>query len=325
MRNVISVIIPVYNVEAYLEQCLNSVLHQSYKELEILLIDDGSTDSSGDICEEFSKKDVRIKLVHQKNGGAANAKNTGLKIATGYYLAFLDSDDFLESDAYEKLLSEMKESKADIVQGSFRDIYVNGFRDRIMVPKRQEFSTDEYIKKFVSDWTCGLMTDKLFVRSLFDGVFFEEGHAIDDEFFTYQGCMNAKKIVHIPDIVYNYRRRKTAVTQNENKKNQIVLDKIDYLDKRRRNISQRFPALKQDFDYHYISALLYLAEDSFATVNSVSICQKKMKELFRENCGQYELSLKVKAFFLIHSKPETYLKKHKQPVPEPLKDRVLFE
>ena len=323
MNDVISVIVPVYNVENYLPQCLNSLINQTYKELELLLIDDGSTDASGQICDEYSKTDARIRLVHQKNGGAAKAKNTGLRLATGIYLAFLDADDYLELDAYEKLLAEMKESQADIVQGSFRDVYVNGSRDRIMVPERKEFSTEEYIRRFVSDWTSGLMTDKLFVRALFEGVFFEEGHAIDDEYFTYRGCMNAEKIVRIPDVFYNYRKRKTAVTQD--RKHQIVLDKIDYLDKGRKNIIQKFPALKQIFNYHYISTLLHLAEDPFATVWSVSLCKKKINEFLKNNYCRFELSLWVKIFILTHSKPEVYLKKHQQPQTEPSRQWSLFE
>ncbi|MGZ5551627.1 MAG: glycosyltransferase family 2 protein, partial [Nitrososphaeraceae archaeon] len=116
MKDKISIIIPVYNGVKYLPKCIDSVLNQTYKNLEIILVDDGSTDESGKICDTYSLKDNRIKVVHKQNGGLSDARNTGLKIATSEYIGFVDSDDFIESDMYEILLKTLYAYDADIVQ-----------------------------------------------------------------------------------------------------------------------------------------------------------------------------------------------------------------
>ncbi|MCR5506573.1 MAG: glycosyltransferase, partial [bacterium] len=115
----ISVIIPVYNVELYLSQCLESIINQTYKNLEIILVNDGSKDSSIDICKAYVKKDKRIKYIYQKNMGLSASRNTGIKNATGDYIHFIDSDDYIPLDYYEKMISALGNSDADIVCGGF--------------------------------------------------------------------------------------------------------------------------------------------------------------------------------------------------------------
>ena len=122
----ISVIIPVYNVEKFIEQSIKSVLNQTYKNLEIILVDDGSTDSSGSICDEYSKKDKRIKVIHQDNKGLSGARNSGLDIATGKYIMFLDSDDYFENNSCEILYSEIEKKQADYVIGNYIHTKYNG-------------------------------------------------------------------------------------------------------------------------------------------------------------------------------------------------------
>ena len=115
---VISIIVPVYNVEKYLNQCLNSITNQTYKNLEIILVDDGSTDTSGSICDEYAKRDARIKVIHKENGGVSSARNVGLNIATGNYIGFVDSDDWIELNMYEFMIKKMQECKVDLVRCS---------------------------------------------------------------------------------------------------------------------------------------------------------------------------------------------------------------
>ena len=119
----ISIIIPVYNVEKYLERCLESVLSQTFKEIEILLIDDGSTDSSGVICDDFAKKDTRIRVIHKKNGGLSSARNCGIENATSPLLGFVDSDDYIDPDMYEVLYNELKKADADIAMCDLVNCY----------------------------------------------------------------------------------------------------------------------------------------------------------------------------------------------------------
>ncbi len=279
----ISVIVPIYKVERYLRTCIDCILLQTYPDFELILIDDGSPDNCGAICDDYAQKDSRIRVIHQSNGGAANAKNTGLRIATGKYLSFVDADDYLEPFAYELMVRELEKEQADVIQCSFRHVYVNCSVDHNRRTGLQTVDTVSYLRRFTVDWTCGLLWDKLYRRSLFDGIYFEEGHKIDDEFFTYQGIMNASKVLCMPDIVYNYRMRASSVTQMPEAKQQIITDQLDYLQKRRTKVLSRFPELKQDFDYHYLWMMLVIARDPAATANSVSACKQLVKEYFRHN------------------------------------------
>ena len=115
MNETISIIIPVYNVEKYLNKCLNSVIEQTYKNIEVILIDDGSTDNSGKICDEYAKNDIRIKIIHQQNGGVSTARNNGLEHATGKYITFVDSDDYIEKEMIETMAKKIMKKNADIV------------------------------------------------------------------------------------------------------------------------------------------------------------------------------------------------------------------
>ena len=119
MNNLISVIIPVYNVEQYLSKCLDSVVNQTYKNLEVILVDDGSTDNSGKICDEFALKDNRIIVIHKSNGGLSSARNEGLKFAKGQYVGFVDSDDYIEIGMYEKLLEVSLKYGSDVVCSNY--------------------------------------------------------------------------------------------------------------------------------------------------------------------------------------------------------------
>lgn len=282
MENVISVIIPVYNVQAYLPECLDSVISQDYRDLEIILIDDGSKDDSGKICDAYAARDSRIRVIHQSNGGAGAAKNTGLRTATGEYLAFLDSDDTLEPGAYRHMLSLMKEYDADVVQCLLQLVYKDRTEVQRMTEGRQQFSVIEYLERFPWDWTCALMTEKLFKRSLFDGIFFEEGNIIDDEYFTYQGIMNAKMILRDDRVVYNYRQRRSSVMNASGSGEHILMNRMDYLDKRRRMVATRYPELKAHYNREYLEALVYLVKRPYHTEKTIRAVKEKIKSYFQE-------------------------------------------
>lgn len=282
MYELISVIIPVYNVAAYLPQCLESVLSQSCSDLQVILIDDGSTDASGAICDEYAAKDPRVVVIHQKNGGAAAAKNAGLRAATGKYLSFVDSDDYLEPGAYEHMLHLLHTYNADVVQCAFRDAFKNFSVDQVGIHSKKEYDVRSYMKLYTTDWTCGLMTDKLYVRALFDGIFFEEGHKIDDEYFTYRGIMNAQKIVRDNFVIYNYRKRRCSVMVSPESGKQILKDRIDYLSKRRVNVIARFPELRRIFDRHFVDAMIILSRDPLASKETNALIKQQLKVYIKE-------------------------------------------
>ena len=152
MHDLISVIMPVYNVETYLSQSIESVLNQDHRNLELILIDDGSTDNSGAICDAYAAEDGRIRVIHQKNGGAAAAKNAGLQIASGTYLSFVDSDDFLEPNVFGYMLKTLQGQEADAVQFSFQDLYTDRTEPQVLVPcvmNEREYLTVCFSKKVI--------------------------------------------------------------------------------------------------------------------------------------------------------------------------------
>ena len=282
MNGLISVIVPVYNVAAYLPQCVQSILTQDYPDLEVILIDDGSTDDSGTICDEYAQKDSRVRVIHQKNGGAAAAKNAGLHVASGTYLSFVDSDDFLEPGAYSHMVSRLEAEQTDVIQCAYRDVYRDKTVERLHKEKLDGITAEEYLPRFTREWNCGLLWDKLYRRPLFEETFFEEGHRIDDEYFTYQGIMNARKILRDNRIVYNYRKRRSSVMYSPQSGRQIVLDRVDFLSKRRMKVGSRYPKLKKVFDMHFLEAMMILATDANGSPESIAIIQKQLRSYFRE-------------------------------------------
>jgi len=133
MKEQISIVVPVYNVEQYLEKCVNSIINQTYKNLEIILIDDGATDSSGKLCDELAKIDNRIKVYHKENGGLSDARNYGVERATGDYIGFVDSDDCIDSEMYEKLYEAIRKENVDVAECNLKIIY----------PDREELFTEQ--------------------------------------------------------------------------------------------------------------------------------------------------------------------------------------
>ena len=269
MKNCISVIIPVYNVAAYLPQCLDSVLSQDHRELEVILIDDGSTDDSGAICDRYAQRDNRVKVIHQKNSGAAAAKNAGLRIATGEYLSFVDSDDYLEPDVYGYMLSALKQTGADAIHCNFREVYQNRTEECLVHKGRALVSSREYLRRFPKDWSCPLLWNKLYKRSLFDGVFFEEGHKIDDEYFTYQGFLGECTILCDEKVIYNYRKRRSSVMSRPEAATQRLMDTMDSVAKRRKKVLAVFPELRREYDENYLDAIWYLSENYGMTEDTI--------------------------------------------------------
>lgn len=277
MNKTISVVIPVYNVASYLPACLDSVLAQSYRDLEILLVDDGSTDGSGRLCDEYAARDSRIRVTHQKNGGAAAAKNTALSLASGEYLSFVDSDDYLEPGAYAHMVELLEETRADAAQFAFRYVSPGKSEDMVCRQGREVIDGMAYLRRLPYDWTSALLWDKLYRRRLFDGIRFEEGHKIDDEFFTYQGFLNAQTVALDDRIVYNYRRRASSVMLSPQARAQRSVDRVQALCSRRETVLGRFPELRKIYDTQFLDALVYMSEYPDNSFESLSLTKKALR------------------------------------------------
>ena len=280
MNQTISVIVPVFNVAGYLPQCVDSILSQDYGNLEVILIDDGSTDGSGELCDRYAALDSRVRAIHQKNGGAAAAKNAGLRLATGEYLAFADSDDYLEPGAYGFLMKILLENGADAVQGSFREVYRNRAEEQRI--SEEILEGYDYLLRFPKDFSCALLWNKLYRRALFDGVFFEEGHKIDDEYFTYQGFLQPRKVVRMDRVVYNYRKRASSVMSSPESAERLVLDCLDSAAKRRQRILDTLPQLREPFDENYLDVIWYLSGNEGSTERTLQALKGSLHSYLRE-------------------------------------------
>lgn len=260
----VSVIVPVYNVEKYLPQCLDSLLSQSYYYWEAILIDDGSSDLSSKICDQYANLDNRFRVVHKENGGAASAKNVGLDCVTGEYVAFIDSDDYVEARWLEKILMIAEEKKADIVEFDFDQVYrtysicVNGYPDLL-----KEFTAEEYLAQYLSNWTSSLFCNKIFNVQILKNVRFrKERRCIDDEFFTYKVVSDAKKIVRINDVLYHYRQRASSAVSSKKNRQQIADDALEVLIERYTWICERFPHLREQYLYHDVDIMFFFSKFS---------------------------------------------------------------
>lgn len=260
--DLISIIIPVYNVESYLHDCLNSVAAQSYPHFEVIMVDDGSTDTSGQICQAYADKDSRFKVLHQANAGAANAKNAGLELANGAYIAFIDSDDWVEPNWLAKMITAAKKTDADVVECSFHMEYANRFEPG-NDPKTfvsAQFEADDYLRHYLHLWTCALFWNKLFKASMLSNVRFRmERRCVDDEFFTYKAVTGANRVVRISDCLYHYRQRRSSVMQKKETLLQRTVDSIDILAERYQWVSHHYPGLAMDYLRHDVDTLLYFA------------------------------------------------------------------
>ena len=204
----ISVIVPVYRVEKYLDRCLQSITEQTYRNLEIILVDDGSPDSSGAICDAWAEKDHRIRVIHKENAGAGAARNTGLDVATGEIVSMIDSDDYLEIHMYEHLFGMMAEdvdiAECDICWTELDDLSMDdGTEVKILV-----CNTEDAMRFHIRDEIfCQTPPNKLYRRKTIGDIRFPEGNLIDDEYFTYRVIANAKNLARSSACMYAYRQQ----------------------------------------------------------------------------------------------------------------------
>lgn len=215
-QDLVSVIVPIYKVENYIHKCIDSILRQSYKNLEIILVNDGSPDTCPQICDDYALKDSRIKVIHKENGGLSDARNAGLKIATGEWVSFVDSDDWVEPDFIATLLEVAQKNSADISVCAYTKVYDD--------KPSQEMTIGEQIKNMTSTEAMrdlltykkygGVMTwNKLYKRSIFrdNSIEFPIGKIHEDNFTTYKTYYYANKIAYTDTPLVNYRQRDDSI------------------------------------------------------------------------------------------------------------------
>lgn len=217
MSEKISVIVPVFQVKDYLEGCIISILKQTYKNIELILVDDGSTDGSGLICDQFAHKDERILVLHKENGGLSSARNAGLDHANGDYIAFVDSDDWVDLDYIRKMYEVCRLHDCDVCQCGIYDAINDDMeiRDSGGVPSIYTPLEFAYAEMSLLSWDCVVCWNKLYKSELFKGIRFPEGKIHEDEYTTYKVLNRANRIALLPTRLYYYRRRPESIVSKK--------------------------------------------------------------------------------------------------------------
>ena len=237
----ISVIVPVYNVERYIRQCVESILEQTYADLEIILVDDGSTDGSGSICDEYKLKDDRVVVIHKCNGGLSDARNAGLDIARGEYIGFVDSDDYIEPDMYEVLYKNCERYAADLATARFVKFNTQGEDRKNFTENIEVFSREEMLRLFIVGDRRYEITmsvwDRLYKRELISDLRFPVGKCYEDIVFSTKVIEKSKINVYIDRALYHYRLREDSISGEDfNDYNRaplrIITDLIPELERR---------------------------------------------------------------------------------------------
>ena len=241
MNPKISIIVPVYKVEKYIHKCIDSILSQTFSDFELILVNDGSPDKCGDICDEYARKDSRIKVIHKDNGGQGDARNAGLDAALGDYIGFVDSDDWIESDMYDLLYSMCIQNNCDIANCTSIIHYKNRVVEKSSYPLAIH-NRDEAMKTMLQGnlydevvWT------KLFKRNLLEEIRFPVGVVYEDTAFTYRVIHKSNRVCCIGEPKYHYIKRDNS-TMDQAKKN-IRIDGVVIYDEMNKFLTEHYKGL----------------------------------------------------------------------------------
>jgi glycosyltransferase involved in cell wall biosynthesis len=252
----ISVIIPIYNVAQYLSQCVDSVLSQSYQDLEIILVDDGSTDECPKICDDYQQKDVRIRVVHKENGGLSDARNAGMKKATGEWTLFVDSDDWIDQEAIAKLYQFAIDNRCDIVQGGLFYAYQDHllYRQATKVEqKRTVLERDDAMRELIiNDRVKNFAWGKLYKADLIRDLFFPVGKYFEDCFWQHLVMDRIARYGIIDEPLYYYRQRNDSISgMPSNRLNDLLEGNKERLNFIHERYPELYPLMKRKYDDLY--------------------------------------------------------------------------
>ncbi|WML45812.1 glycosyltransferase [Neobacillus sp. PS3-40] len=219
MKLKISIIVPIYKVESFLHKCINSILAQTFTDFELILVNDGSPDKCGSICDQYAKTDDRIKVIHKQNGGLSSARNAGIEVAKGEYISFIDGDDYIDEEMFEILYHNAIIHSSDVIVCDFEKVTEDENHQKTKCEKEysvQHFTNIQALHQLydpkISDrdkWV--IACNKLYKRYLFNGSKFEEGKIFEDEFIAHKVLYDCKKITIIPEKLYYYVQRSNSI------------------------------------------------------------------------------------------------------------------
>lgn len=272
----ISVIVPVYKVEKYLTKCVNSIRAQTYSNIEIILIDDGSPDRCGEICDSLAKQDQRIRVIHKPNGGLSSARNAGIDVAKGEYIGFVDSDDSIEPYMYEKLLDLLYKEKTKLAVCAVNYVYEDG--RKLNKPSLGDNCTFDFYHAIIEMNIHRLFDmgawSKLYHKSLFDNLRFPVGKLSEDYYIMFEIFDRAQNVSYLDTPCYNYLQRKNSITRNAkiNHDHEFAArEQMLYLDK-------KYPKLKVVSHTSYASAALTVYD--FYIKNNVTCPKEQLRHFY---------------------------------------------
>ena len=266
MQEKISIIVPVYNVENYLERCVESILKQTYTNFELLLINDGSTDQSGDLCDQLALRDQRIRVIHKENGGLSAARNTGIDHASSDLIGFIDSDDYIDEDMYETLYRQLRESNADLSMCGHYDVYKQIPEKQVSEIKTWNLSSEEAIKMVMEAKVLSVTAvNKLYKKELFNHLKFEVGKIAEDAFIMIRLLDQCQKVVATNEKKYYYVHRENSITTQ--KFSLKFLNVIEAYEQNANIIREHYPAIadvatmRLNWAYFYVLDRLLIDSD----------------------------------------------------------------
>lgn len=300
-NNLVSIIVPVYNIENFIEKCIKSLCEQTYQNLEILLIDDGSKDKSGYLCDTMGKKDNRIKVFHKKNTGLSDARNYGIKNASGKYLLFIDGDDTISKDMVEVLYVKITDNEADISACPFIYEYSDGSTknyEKIVRDCDYIMSNEEAVELLINKKYAfrHIACNKMYKASLFGDVLFPVGKLYEDMGTVYKLISKAKKIVYTYNTYYYYYQRSNSITKTFVFKNNEV-DRIEMANDMYFDLLKLFPKLHDKLICFRITQYIAVVNVMIKSKTYDTSIIKETKELIRKNIVSIlkNASLKEKA------------------------------
>lgn len=302
----ISVIVPVYKVENYLRQCLDSIINQTYKNLEIILVDDGSPDNCPKICDEYAKNDKRIKVIHKENGGLSSARNAGLDVCTGEYISFIDSDDIVDKNFIERMYTKSKEYRSDICICNYAKFSDDENIGCFSKEEKNTVLSSEIVQEKMLEKNAVLyiiMWNKLFKRYIFDCIRFPLGKINEDEaviHYIYDRCKS--DVLVINNILYFYRFNESSITNRKFSATRLdamdaMKDRIEFYKRKNNNHLYELSLIK----YEYVLKRLYIL--TYKNVpNSKSYLKRIISEyrtVFKECKNNSQLSFDIRMKFLV--------------------------
>lgn len=275
----ISVIVPIYKVEEYLDACITSIVNQTYKNLEIILVDDGSPDLCGEMCDAWAKADERIKVIHKENGGLSDARNAGMKAAGGELIGFVDSDDVIHPRMYERLAAMMEETGSDIscctVTRNLEACIAGVDSHTASCPEIEVFDGIQALESLLSlDRISVTVWNKLYTREVIEDLYFPKGKYHEDEFWTYLVLSRAKKAAHTEQGYYGYRIRENSITNQK-----YTSRHLDHLDAR----AERLEYMEMHYpQFHSLER----TNIRFESIRAMQLCYLFMDGRELEDCRE---------------------------------------